>query len=128
MSSWVNIVNSKTKNNSKVDKKDKDEKDKKEKVEEDNTDEIIKFYKELGYSDKETEFENKYGGDIIDVHSNLQIFCEDSLLGIYNKKSYIEFTEFVKKYSSIYHYFENHVVEDYKKRFPDENEEDEQSN
>jgi hypothetical protein len=128
MSSWVNIVNYKTKNNSKMDKKDKDEKDKDEKVEEDNTDEIMKFYKELGYSDKETEFENKYGGDIIDVHSNLQIFSEDSLLGIYNKKSYIEFTEFVKKYSSIYHYFEDHMVTDYKSKFPDDNEDDEQSN
>lgn len=125
MSSWANIVNLKIKNSFKVDKKSKNEKEK-EKIEEENTDELIKFYKELGYLDRETEFYNKFGGDIIDVHTNLQIFCEDGILGIYNKKSYIEFTEFVKKYSSIYHNFEEYIVEDYKNRFGDENEEDEE--
>lgn len=88
------------------------------KVEETNP--VIKFYKGLGYEDKETEFNNKYGGDILDIHTDMQIYCEDALLGIYDKKSYCAFTEFVKKYSSKYHYFEDYIVEDYKNQFPED--------
>ena len=83
--------------------------------------EDLKLYTNLGYEDPEIEYETKYGGDIIDIHTNMQIYCEDNLLGIYNKESYIDFTDFIKKYSSTYHCFVEDIVDDYRKRYPEKN-------
>ena len=77
------------------------------------------FYKSLGNEDPEYEYYNKFGGDVIETHTNMQMYCEEGMLDIYDKKdSYIDFTDFVKKYSSAYHCFAENTVRDYRKQYP----------
>ena len=64
----------------------------------------------------------------MDVHTNMQIYCEDRLLGIYDKESYCAFTEFIKKYSGVYQNFMEDRIDEYMSTLPngvlDENSED----
>ena len=126
MSSWAGIIkhsNKESKKNNRSKKEINNNEISDNNVEDNNKmeDEIMVFYNSLGYEDPEYEYCNKFGGDVIDVHTNMQMYCEDGMLEIYDKKnSYIDFTDFVKKYSSAYHYFAENTVREYRQRFPDE--------
>ena len=125
MNSWAGIINSNNKNNKNIKEiKEVSNKEISDNEEEDNNkveDEIMANYKSLGYEDPEYEYYNKFGGDVIETHTNMQMYCEDGMLEIYDKKdSYIDFTDFVKKYSSAYHYFAENTIRDYRQKFPDD--------
>ena len=131
MSSWAGIINRNNKNNKNIKEiKEVSNKEISDNEEENNNkleDGIMANYKSLGYEDPEYEYYNKFGGDVIETHTNMQMYCEDGMLDIYDKKdSYIDFTDFVKKYSSAYHYFAENTVREYRQKFPnDENIENE---